>query len=275
MSAKTWLQRCIKESLLFSGRLRAPVQTGCTFLIYHSVTGRLPIELDLAPALLERQLAYLAQSGRVIAYEEALQRLRQGIGVAGQVVLTFDDGYLDFYTTVYPLLQRWQLPATLFVTTGFVEERVAYPMVSYPHLAVEPVTWAMLAEMAASGLVTIGAHTHTHPDLTMVSAEQMEEELAKPIARLQARIGLTPKHFCYPRARWHPDREVMVARYYETAVVGGGEEATSVAFQPYRIPRLPIRRSDGWRYFQAKVEGQMANEEAFYGYWHQSLRRSL
>jgi hypothetical protein len=67
----------------------------------------------------------------------------------------------------------------------------------------------------------------------------------------------------------------MVARYYETAVVGGGEEATSVAFQPYRIPRLPIRRSDGWRYFQAKVEGQMANEEAFYGYWHQSLRRFL
>lgn len=264
MKTKTWLQRCVKESLLLSGRLRSPVQTGCTFLIYHSVTGQLPIELDLAPALLERQLAYLAQSGRVIAYDEALRRLQRGIGVAGGVVLTFDDGYLDFYTTVYPLLQRWQLPAMLFVTTGFVEERVAYPMVSYPHLAVEPVTWDMLAEMAASGLVTLGAHTHTHPDLTTVSSQALEEELAKPLCLFQQRLGITPKHFCYPRARWRPDLETEITQYYETAVVAGGKAAAVATFHPYRIPRLPIRRSDGWRYFQAKVDGRMANEEAFY-----------
>lgn len=264
MNAKTWVQRCIKESLFLSGRLRSPVQTGCTFLIYHSVTGRLPIELDLAPALLERQLAYLAQSGRVLAYEEAVRRLRCGMSVAGQVVLTFDDGYRDFYTTVYPLLQRWQLPAMLFVTTGFVEERVAYPMVSYPHLAVEPVTWAMLAEMAASGLVTVGAHTHTHPDLTAVTPQVVEEELTKPVLLFQQRLGIIPKHFCYPRARWRPALEARVGHYYETAVVGGGGTATTATFHPYRIPRLPIRRSDGWRYFQAKVEGRMANEEAFY-----------
>ncbi len=264
MNAKTWVQRCIKEVLFLSGRLRSPVQTGCTFLIYHSVTGRLPIELDLAPALVERQLAYLAQSGRVIAYDAALQRLQSGSNVAGNIVLTFDDGYLDFYTTVYPLLQRWQLPAILFVTTGFVEERVAYPMVSYPHLAVEPVTWGMLAEMAASGLVTLGAHTHTHPDLTAVAPEAVEEELTKPLALLQERIGITPKHFCYPRARWRPALEVQIGQYYETAVIGGGGAATGAAFHPYRIPRLPIRRSDGWRYFRAKVAGRMANEEAFY-----------
>lgn len=275
MNVKTWVQQCIKASLFLSGRLRRPVQSGCTFLIYHSVSGRLPIELDLAPALLERQLAYLAQRGRVIAYEEALQRLQRGINVAGNIVLTFDDGYLDFYTTVYPLLQRWQLPATLFVTTGFVEERVAYPMVSYPHLAVEPVTWAMLAEMAASGLVTLGAHTHTHPDLTTVSATQVEEELAKPVALFQQRLGLTPKHFCYPRACWRAELEGKIAGYYESAVVGGGTAATIATFQPYRIPRLPIRRSDGWRYFQAKVEGRMGNEEAFYEGWRHPLRQAI
>lgn len=267
MGAKAWVQQCVKASLLLAGRLRPPGQTGCTFLIYHSVTGRLPLELDLAPALLERQLAYLAQSGRVIAYEEALHRLQTGVGAGGAIVLTFDDGYLDFYTTVYPLLQRWRLPATLFVTTGFVEERVAYPMVSYPHLAVEPVTWAMVAEMAASGLVTVGAHTHTHPDLITVSPAQVEAELAKPQALLQERVGLTPTHFCYPRARWRPALEATVARYYRSAVIGGGDQATAAAFHPYRIPRLPIRRSDGWRYFLAKVEGRMANEEAFYARW--------
>lgn len=264
MGAKAWVQQGVKAALFLAGHLRPPVQAGCTFLIYHSVTGRLRLELDLAPALLERQLDYLAQSGRVIAYEEALRRLQSGTGVAGTFVLTFDDGYLDFYTTVYPLLQRWQLPATLFVTTGFVEERVAYPMVSYPQAQVAPVTWAMVEEMAASGLITLGAHTHTHPDLTTVSPEQLEEELAKPVVLFQQRVGLTPHHFCYPRARWRPALEAMLARYYRSAVIGGGQQATTAGFHPYRIPRLPIRRSDGWPYFRAKVEGRMGNEEAFY-----------
>ena len=259
------MQQGVKRSLLLAGALQPRRRTGCAYLIYHSVNGQLPIELDLAPPLLERQLRYLAQTGRVISYVAALACLQRALPCAADnYVLTFDDGYRDFYTQVYPLLQRWHLPATLFVTTGFVEERVAYPMLSYPNLAVEPVTWEMLGEMAESGLVTLGAHTHTHPVLTEVSPTQIEEELTRPIELFHQRLGIKPQHFCYPRAIWNPTIEKMVARYYESAVIGGGTRATVEHFHPYRIPRLPIRRSDGWRYFQAKVEGQMANEEAFY-----------
>lgn len=259
------MQQGVKRSLLLAGALRPRRRSGCAYLIYHSVNGQLPIELDLAPPLLERQLRYLAQTGRVISYVAALTCFQRALPCAADnYVLTFDDGYRDFYTQVFPLLQRWRLPATLFVTTGFVEERVAYPMLSYPKLAVEPVTWEMVGEMAESGLVTLGAHTHTHPVLTKVSPTQIEEELARPIELFQQRLGIKPQHFCYPRAIWNPTVEKMVARYYESAVIGGGERATIEHFHPYRIPRLPIRRSDGWHYFQAKVEGQMANEEAFY-----------
>jgi peptidoglycan/xylan/chitin deacetylase (PgdA/CDA1 family) len=271
---KQLLQQSIKHSLVVAGMMRPPARSGCAFLIYHSVDGALPIELDLSPSLVEQQFKYLAESGRVISYEKALASLQQGeIMRKGALVLTFDDGYLNFYTKVYPLLQRWQLPATLFVTTGFVDERVPYPMLSYPNFAVEPVTWAMLGEMQESGLVTLGAHTHTHPILTQVSLGQVEEELAKPIARFQECLGITPLHFCYPRAVARQDIEQLVARYYHSAVVGGGERATSSHFHPYRIPRLPIRRSDGWKYFLAKVEGRMINEEKLYARVRRVLRR--
>jgi peptidoglycan/xylan/chitin deacetylase (PgdA/CDA1 family) len=159
------------------------------------------------------------------------------------------------------------------VTTGFVEERVPYPMLSYPDLAVEPVTWEMLGEMAESGLVTLGAHTHSHPLLTGVSVEQVEEELTKPLELFQQRLGFRPQHFCYPRAIWTPEIEKLVMRHYHSAVVGGGEWATPTAFNPYRVPRLPVRRSDGWRYFLAKVEGRMANEEALYARMRRVLGR--
>jgi peptidoglycan/xylan/chitin deacetylase (PgdA/CDA1 family) len=269
-----FVKRCIKSLLVLAGGMAPPARAGCAFLIYHRVNGHLPIELDLSPELVERQFEYLARSQQVIGYEMALTRLREGSEFSNrEFVLTFDDGYLDFYTNVYPLLKRWQLPAILFVTTGFVEDRVPYPMLSNPNLAVEPVSWEMLGEMAESGLVTLGAHTHTHPVLTEVSGEQVEEELTKPLALFRQRLGMTPLHFCYPRAIWSPDVESHVMRHYQSAVVGGGQWALPTDFNPYRIPRLPIRRSDGWDYFQAKVEGRMANEEELYARLHRVLGR--
>jgi hypothetical protein len=266
------VQQCVKSSLLLAGMVQPQRQSGCTYLIYHSVDGGLPIELDLPPAVLKRQLEHLARTSQVLHYDKALARLQQGAPwLSKAFVLTFDDGYRSFFTSVYPMLLHLQLPAILFVTTGFVEDRIAYPMLSNPKLAAEPVTWEMLGIMAESGLVTLGAHTHTHPVLSDVPVGQIEEELAKPIALFQQRLGITPHHFSYPRAIWCPDIEHLVARYYKSAVIGGGEQATSSRFNPYRIPRLPIRRSDGWKYFQAKVHGQMANEEKLYA-WARRFR---
>jgi peptidoglycan/xylan/chitin deacetylase (PgdA/CDA1 family) len=140
-------------------------------------------------------------------------------------------------------------------------------------MVVEPLSWEMLGEMAESGLVTLGAHTHTHPVLTEVSVDQVEEELAKPVALFQQRLGTAPQHFCYPRAIWSAEVEKLVMRHYQSAVVGGGQWALPSGFHPYRIPRLPIRRSDGWTYFRAKVEGRMANEEALYARMRRVLGR--
>lgn len=255
----------IKAALWVAGGHQSIAQGETAFLIYHSVSGRLPIELDLAPAVFERQLAYLAAQASVVDFERAIAQLTNGQqGQPKHYVLTFDDGYRDFYTTVFPLLQRWQLPAILYVNSGFVEEGVAYPMLTYPHLPVAPVTWAMLGEMVASGLVTLGAHTHTHPRLTECNAAQIEEELARPIELFRRELGIIPQHFCYPQARWNPTVEQLVQKQYRTAVIGTGAWATAKGFNPYRIPRLPIRRSDNWLYFQAKVKRKMANEEAFY-----------
>ncbi|MEZ4866340.1 MAG: polysaccharide deacetylase family protein [Caldilineaceae bacterium] len=282
---KRLIQQGVKQSLWLAGLMQPAPSEGCAFLTYHSARGHLPIELDLPPLLLARQLAYLAQTQRVIPFEQACSRLQESrrkgalkrksmpATDGSTFVLTFDDGFRDFYTQVFPLLGRYHLPAILYVNTGFIEDRVAYPMLSYPHLPAEPVTWEMLGTMAESGLVTLGAHTHTHPVLTHLPLAQVEEELARPIELFQKRLGLVPRHFAYPRALWNDTIELLVMEYYASAVVAGGEWASAANFHPYRIPRLPIRRSDGWRYFQAKVDRRMANEEAFYMWVQQSLRR--
>jgi len=206
----------------------------------------------------------LAATGKVISYEQAVARLARGERGGPAYVLTFDDGYEDFYTRVFPLLKAYALPAMLFVTTGFVEERVAYPLLAAPGTQVAPVTWDMLGEMAASGLVTLGAHTHTHPVLVGQPADRVEEEMAGPLSLFERRLGLRPRHFAYPRAEWDAAAREAAARYYETAAAGGGYRATAQGFDRYAIPRLPIRRSDGWLFFRAKLAGWLDGEERVY-----------
>lgn len=265
-----WLRRCLKLGLFLRPWGRRSGQTSpsadqVTFLIYHSVGGNLPVELDLPLPLFRRQLAYLARTWRVIAYDQALAGLTGNAPLPeGACVLTFDDGYRNFYTHVFPLLEEFQVPAMLFVSTGFVENGGPSPLRSLPSARVQPVTWEMLGVMADSGLVTLGAHTHTHPVLTGLAQDRVEEELTKPLALFQRRLGLQPEHFAYPGAIWSPAVEARVAAYYRSAVIGEGRPATRPGFHPYRIPRLPIRRSDGWAFFVAKMAGRLQGEEAVY-----------
>ncbi len=270
-----WARSGLKVPLAIGGAVRQAfgashaADGNVAFLIYHRVDGALPLELDLDAGLFARQLAFLAGTGRVIGYEQAVERLLGGAAENGPAfVLTFDDGYADFYTRVFPLLQEYALPALLFVTTGFVEEQVAYPLLAAPGAQTPAVTWEMLGEMATSGLVTLGAHTHTHPVLVGQPASRVEEELAAPLELFDRRLGLRPRHFAYPRAVWDASVRDLAARYYATAAAGGGRCAMPRAFDRYAIPRIPIRRSDGWLFFRAKLAGWLAGEERVYAALH-------
>lgn len=233
---------------------------GMSFLIYHRVAGALALELDISPTLFRRQMEWLSKARQVLAYDEAVARLRDGCAGTG-VVLTFDDGYRDFYTTVFPLLREFDLRAILFVTTGFVEDGTPYPLMSARGVDAPPVTWDMLGEMAESGIVMLGAHTHTHPVLVGQPPNRVAEELERPLDLFRQRLGLRPVHFAYPKAIWNREVEATVACYYATAVVGGGAAAVPAGFHAYRIPRVPVRRSDGWWFFRAKLNGWLAGEE--------------
>jgi hypothetical protein len=87
------------------------------------------------------------------------------------------------------------------------------------------------------------------------------------------RLGIEVRHFAYPKALWNPPVERLVAKYYASAVIGGGYKATTDDFNTYRIPRIPIRWSDGWFFFLAKMRGWLASEETLY-VWLRKLHRA-
>ncbi len=192
-------------------------------LAYHHVAspGRTAPYLTTVPERFGQQMAYLARTRLVVSMDCLLQDLRrQRFPAGGRVVLTFDDAPTDMFTTTLPILRRHQLPATVFVATGLVGQPDAFwwnRLFRLPNAgcswqsfrmldesqrrqvldgaATAPgigddgagaMTWDQLAQLDASGLITLGAHTVTHPVLAALEPGPMLEEVTASRDTLKA-----------------------------------------------------------------------------------------
>ena len=201
------------------------------------------------------QMEWLEQNREVVALPTALAQWDEP-GSAHQVVLTFDDGYLDTYTTAFPLLQRLGYPFTIYLATESVETGIALG----PSPQADPLTWDMAEEMLDSGLVTVGSHTHTHLDLRSAAPDVVISELETSDDLILRRLGVRSEHFAYPWGYWSASAHSAVAERYESAVVGGSARPPA-APEPHTIHRYPVQLSDSPAFFRSRLDGGMRLEE--------------
>lgn len=141
------------------------------------------------------------------------------------VVLTFDDGYRDFYTDVFPILEFYKIKATLFVVSGFVGR---------PNNITDP----MLREIVSSNLVEIGGHTVNHLALTSLPLEREKKEIVNDKKYLEEKYGIKMVSFAYPYGIFNKETEDLVkeAGYLQAVSVAKGEKQSSEnRFYLYRI----------------------------------------
>lgn len=154
----------------------------------------------------------LAEAARLLAADRLPPRA---------VVLTFDDGYASVLEQAWPELRARQLPATLYVITGYVDGRARLPWDRH-HAAVDHsadlATAAMIQEAVATGL-DVGCHTATHPWLPTAAPDRVEEEVTASRTALHELTGVAVTSFAYPAGGWSPAVRAAVERAgYQTAV---------------------------------------------------------
>lgn len=119
----------------------------------------------------------------------------------------------------------------------------------------EALSWDELCTLALDPLVTIGAHTVTHPVLAELSAEQACAEMRNSRERIEARIGVPVTHFCYPFG----SRDEVGAREFDLARKLGFKTATTTRwgniFRAHRahlhgLPRVPLTNAFSWDGFR-------------------------
>ena len=143
--------------------------------------------LDITPYTFEEEIKTLEDAGYTfITNAEVADALSGKMTLPGKpVVLTFDDGYRDFYTDVYPILKKYHIKATAYIITGFL---------GYPN----NMSAAEVKEIADSGLVEIGAHTVHHAWLKGLPQQTLSYEVNQSKKTLEELTGKPVVSFAYP-----------------------------------------------------------------------------
>jgi peptidoglycan/xylan/chitin deacetylase (PgdA/CDA1 family) len=170
-------------------------------LLYHSVSDDPSPRIrpiTVRPETLATHVALVAELGCTsLTVGELVRSLTSSNGVLPErpVVITFDDGYADFYATALPALQEARLATSLYIATALLPGRHRPP--DAPSPLGRMLSWSQLREVAAEG-VEIGGHSHTHPHLDTLSASRSrnEIELCKRLLEDELQTGI--ETFAYP-----------------------------------------------------------------------------
>lgn len=237
--------------------------------MFHGVSSmkRMDIKRDAQPYLDRSEfrsvLQWLSRRFHFLTPNEFLTTERAG------VLLTFDDGFANNAKNVLPLLEEYQAPAVFFVTIQHIVEPRNW-LLATRKMAIEGwgsegsvpedhardwydgMSLEQLRSVASHPLITIGAHSVSHPFLTQSRDEQVLQEVQQSRMWLEEQTGRTVDLFAYPTGDY--DERIMaltkMAGYRAAFAADGTKELNS----PYAIPRIGIYSSKRW-YLMLKLSG--------------------
>jgi peptidoglycan/xylan/chitin deacetylase (PgdA/CDA1 family) len=195
-----------------------PKSAKVPILTYHYIRvnpdrfDRLGFALSVTPADFAAQMDWLAHNGYHPITTEMLYGYLSGTrGLPSKpIVLTFDDGYEDFYTTALPILRSHDFTAVAYIVSGFVG-RPGY------------MTAAQVVEADRSG-IEIGSHTVDHANLARTSLGGLRYEVTASKQALEKLLGHAVNSFCYPSGKFNQDviNAVAGAGYHDATTTWFG-----------------------------------------------------
>ena len=236
-------------------------------LMYHRVTNDMKpkdvrykmhkgsmLDLDtmkVSPSEFDKQMTYLSKKG----YLTEPLNTKALIKDSKKVYITFDDGYYDNYEYAFPILKKYNLKATFFLTAGLIEQKTFMPIDQNDMRTVNRLQdWPKIREMAANGM-QLGGHTLNHNFLTEAELN-LEEEIVDSKIFIEEKTGYPVTVFAYPAGMYNDEVLEFVKANYNCAVITSrGSDFSSSNKDPYLIERETISSTDSMFMFKLKVLG--------------------
>ena len=235
------------------------------FLMYHSIGSNLDLELDIDKKIFVKQLAYLQEKGKIISIEESLDLINKKDNNGTQFfVLTFDDGYDNFFFNVYPELLKRSIPATLFPALEFIESPKQKPI----QTKIKNKSWSLINPLSVeeiknlqnSNLISIGSHGYSHFDYSRANNKKIDNDIRKADEWFESTLGVKPDIFCYPMGFSNIKSEKLVKDRFKLALKASYSNAAYGNYKKESFPRLAILKSDGLFWFKLRINGYLYRE---------------
>lgn len=218
-------------------------------LMYHSISMESG-PTSIAPAIFEAQMRAIAVAGWNVAPLSAYSnwRLKGGSLPPRTLVITFDDAYQDFAESAFPVLDRYNFPATVFVPTGLVGGLATWD--GSPKGSKSIMSWDTIRALAAKG-IAFAPHSRTHAHLTKLEGSELRAEIAGSGQDLQRVLGTPALHFAPPYGETGPEADAVIEANYEISVgvnLGIANRKSPVHALP-RLEMLYYRDPERWTSF--------------------------
>ncbi len=182
--------------------------------------------LEVVPDKFEAQMNYLAENGYTPISPETLYAIfNKQTTVTKPIMLTFDDGYIDFYLNAFPILSKHHFHAVSFIPTGLIG--TSYYM-----------NWGQIKEIQSSGLVSFEDHSISHPNLTTMDYNEILRQFKESRDTLQAQTGAAVNFVAYP---YGAANDSVIAAAQKAGFIGGFGTWSAKASGPgLNMPRIRI-----------------------------------
>jgi peptidoglycan/xylan/chitin deacetylase (PgdA/CDA1 family) len=265
-TVKSFLTNKIKSSLLYFNFNQSLHHIKVAILMYHRIhcSSYLSFNpskiLEVSPDLFEKQIQFFSNNYDCISMDDLICSINSNRLNKPAIVITFDDGYSDNLKYALPVLEKYNVPATIYITTLFIENRlcpwwfeieqiindldelsiecnginVDYQLYNQKektksffeinqfirqlsetdrkdmmerikdkyNIELKPnslmLSWQELSVLSKSPLVTIGAHTQSHANLSKCKINELENEIIGSKQILEKKIDKPVRHFAYP-----------------------------------------------------------------------------
>jgi len=216
-------------------------------LMYHAIGSDGEGSLYVAPENFCRQMRFLSDNGySVISLDELVSGIEQEKRFPPKtVVITFDDGYEDNYIYAFPVLAKYEIPATIFLITRYVDARDEY------------LTWNQVRIMMRDGM-DFGGHTRNGTYLPAIKDKsRLWNEINGSREDIKRNTGVEPGYFCYTMGGFNQTIKDMVkeAGYKGACTTNRGFDKLNK--DVYELNRVKVTNSDTTKplHFRAKLSG--------------------